>query len=147
MTFDWVVRLCWPNVEITNWDIYLRQTSLWTHIDPPLHHYYHHHLHHHHLHVVCLMTGPRPFPKRVLQRVRSNDFSFNFQYLFRNFRSYISYTFLWIWPIFFLHFSPVRMSADVNGTHHCYNWQCTYWDAVKSRFRIQSNHFKLPWNQ
>jgi hypothetical protein len=32
-------------------------------------------------HAVCLTTGPQPFPKRALHRVRPSASSFNFQYL------------------------------------------------------------------
>ena len=35
-------------------------------------------------HVICLKTRPQPLPKRVLHRVGSSAFSFNFKQLFKH---------------------------------------------------------------
>jgi len=41
--------------------------------------------------VVCLTTGPKPSPRRVLQRERSSAFSSHFQYLLVSSRSSSSF--------------------------------------------------------
>jgi hypothetical protein len=65
--------------------------------------------------VVCLMSGPWPLPKRVLQRVRSSASSFNYQYPLVSLRSpvaafvFLSLTSL---PLPFLQLRVLEGSTD-----------------------------------